>query len=180
MQLAQISGASQSGDIASAEIEHPLRCGDRGFIIPQFDVGIYQVAVNDDIIGRFLVESGRGFERLREFVPAELQPGLRLESLIVVGRELEGTLQRLFGFRVVAHVGSFAGTPGIRHGERVVVRGVIRMFGNLGLSLFNRRFGGRGCERYGGESIERLVVFMGFSCGNCEGQDSLRPCPNCY
>ena len=68
MEFSQISGASQSGDISGAEIEHPLRRIDRGFIIPQFDIRIYEVAVDDDIVGRFLIQSGRGFEGLGEFV----------------------------------------------------------------------------------------------------------------
>ena len=151
MQLPLVGGACQPGDISSAEIEHPLRRGDGLFVIPQFRVGIRQVAIGDDVVGHFLIELHRGSEGLGEFVVTQLDPGAGLEALIVIGREHEGALESLFGFRVVLNIGRLPSAAGVGHRERVVIRRVIRMLGNVGLSLFDRYLGRSSGKRSGGE-----------------------------
>ena len=141
MQFAQIAGAGQRGYIARPQVEHPLRGVDGRFVISQFDVGVDQVAIDGYVVGRFLIEPSGGFESLGELMPAELQPGLGFEGLIIAGRESEGLPQRFFSLGVVRDVGRFARAASVGHGKRVVVRRVIRVLSNRGLSLFDRHLG---------------------------------------
>jgi len=115
VQFAQIGGTGEASHAAGTKIEHPLS-GSDGIRVSQLGIGVGEIAVDGDVIGRGLVQILGDDQGFGEFVTAEEKPRFHFEAFVVVRRNGKGALEGLFGLAVPGDIGGFAGAAGVGHG----------------------------------------------------------------